>query len=280
MPPTPEQALHRLYRQAAKRLRLQIRQALRSDAIGTAAYRQRQLDAINLELRALDQRTRRLAPAAAVQSYIRGMQLAQKTLARVAPEATAGTTLAFAGTHPGAAAVVAANLTTRLSDAVLLVGRRTDDAFRRVGLEEVGQGVVAGATRREVSAAIHRRLIDEAVTDATTGFVDARGARWDLGTYTEMVARTTMREAMTAGTLGRLQEVGHDLVTISSHGTTCDICGPYEGQTYSVSGDDQDYEQLPDGGPPWHPNCMHVITAGTGDLQADLAALEASYSGG
>lgn len=279
MPITPEQALARLYAQAAKRLRVQIKQALASEAIGTAAYRTRQLEAINLQLRALDQRARRLAPAAAITSYMRGAQLADRTLAAIAPDKVAGAGFTFSGTHPGAADVIARNLTSRLSEAAIVVGRRTEDAFRRVGLEATGQGVVAGATRKEVSADLKRRLLEENVTDAMTGFVDARGARWDLGTYTEMVGRTTLREAMTAGTLGRLQDVGHDLVTISSHGTTCDICGPLEGQTYSISGDDPNYDQLPDGGPPFHPNCLHVITAGTGDLQADLDALEQALAG-
>lgn len=279
MPVTPEQALLRLYAQAAKRLRAQIRQALANDAIGTAAYRHRQLDAINAQLRALDQKTRRLAPSAVVDQYMRGADLAGRTLAHVAP-GTQVAAFTFSGTHPGVADVIARNLTSRLSDATDVVGRRTEDAFRRIGLEETGQGVVAGASRREVSAAMHRRLLEEAATDAATGFVDARGARWDLGTYTRMAARTTMREAMTAGTRTRLLEVGHDLVTVSVHGTTCDICAPFEGQTYSLTGDSDEYDELPDGGPPWHPNCEHVIGAGTGDLQADLDALEAALAGG
>lgn len=262
---TPETALLRLYVQAAKTLRVQIRHALESGQLGTAAYRAQQLQAVETIVRNLGRRSRPLRIPIVFDSYVRGAHIVQIA------EGQAVAAFQFAGVHTQAARVVAANLATKLDAAEQLIGRRTDDAFRRVALEIVGErGVIAGQTRREVSAALQRQLIEEGVTDAVTGFVDRGGRRWQLDTYAEMVARTTTREAMTAGTANRMGELGLDLVTISDHSTDCEICKPFEGNTYSLTGATPGYDVLPDGGPPWHPHCWHVMTP----AGANLAALE------
>jgi hypothetical protein len=267
---TPEQALIRIYQQAAKTLRRQLAASLANGNVGTAAYQAKQLHAVELVLRALGQRTRGLAIAATAEPYIRA--------ATAVDLATAGTFAAgfeFAGAHQRAAAVLAQNLATRLDDAVQLVGRRTDDAFRRVGLEAVSQGVAAGQTRRQVSSAIEDRLVREAVTDSLTGFVDRRGARWQLDTYAEMVARTTTREAMSVGTANRMRETGQQLVTISDHSTETEICKEWEGGTFALPGTVvEGYDTIPDL-PPFHPRCMHVATPAAGNVERFLAALEA-----
>ena len=67
---------------------------------------------------------------------------------------------------------------------------------------------------------------------------------------------------------------GHDLYRISSHGTTCALCAPYEGRVYSKSGTNSDFPPLAAAfgkvdvnGPDtlantWlniHPGCLHSI---------------------
>jgi hypothetical protein len=192
---------------------------------------------------------------------VRGGQLVDVGLGRGAAS------FQFTGPHPLAAQALAENMVTRFESARVLVGRRANDAFRRVGLEVVGEGVAGGQTRREVSKELRQRLVREGVTDATTGFVDRRGARWQLDTYTEMVARTTTREAMSAGTQNRMAELGEDLVTISSHAGACEICLPFDGNTYSISGRTPGYDVLPEW-PPFHPNCLHVATPAAANLDA------------
>lgn len=256
-----EQALIRLYVQTAKRLRAQIAEALASDNIGTAAYLTAQLRAIHTELRQLARRSRPLSLSATFEGYVRGAAVVDLGLGRTGVAA-----FEFTGTHPQAAQVIADNLASRLEDARQLVGRRTDDAFRRVALEVVGEGVVGGQTRREVSDQLKRRLVREGVTDSLTGFVDRRGARWQLDTYTQMVARTTTREAMSAGTRNRMIEIGEDLVTISDHSTETEICKAYEGRTFSLTGATPGYDVI-DTLPPFHPNCWHVATPAAANLE-------------
>ena len=60
------------------------------------------------------------------------------------------------------------------------------------------------------------------------------------------------------GTKNRLLEHGHDLVSISEHLQSCDICKPYQGRTFSLTGRD-DVHPLIDKLPPFHPNCRHVL---------------------
>lgn len=109
-----------------------------------------------------------------------------------------------------------------------------------------------------------------------TAFVDKAGREWSLHAYADMVLRTAARQADTMAVLTKDPE--HDLYKISSHGTTCPLCAPYEGRVYSKSGTDPIYPPLASAfgkidpmGPnelrnTWlniHPNCLHVIVPWT-----------------
>jgi hypothetical protein len=268
---TPEQALIQAYRRAAARIRAQIHADLRADRLGSAVWRSRQLEAVQRELRQLGIRTQRFPLEAVVHDYVRGARFAE--IAAELQGAQGAASIAFAGTHREAAVTIAQNLALRLGDARDLVGRNAADVYRRAALEAIGEGTAAGGTRREISATLAREL----ERDGVTGFVDRRGARWGLDTYSEMATRTTTREAMSAGTRNRMLETGQDLVTISSHGTTTEICIPYEGETFSISGKTEGYDVL-DTWPPFHPNCLHVATPGGADLQDTLDQLEQEFS--
>jgi hypothetical protein len=90
-------------------------------------------------------------------------------------------------------------------------------------------------------------------------FRDSRGRRWSLSAYAEMAATTSRREAQTMGTLNRLAENGIDLVRVSAHSGSCEICKPYQGKVYSISGTHPRYPALREA-PPYHPHCSHVLT--------------------
>jgi hypothetical protein len=77
------------------------------------------------------------------------------------------------------------------------------------------------------------------------------------------VARTTTREATNTGTIDAVQEVGGDLVQMTSHASACPICQPLEGRVYSISGKSKKYPKLDiafsNGHADIHPNCIHSI---------------------
>lgn len=265
---TPEQQLIAMYRRTAKRLRVQIAADLRSDRIGTAVYRTRQLQAIRVELAALAIKTRASPVELVMRAYDRGAAIVDVISGQITQRDALTARYAFTGTHTRAPRIIATNLALRLDDVRVVVGRAAEDVYRRAALEAVGEGIIAGDTRRDVSRAIAQRLTREGVT----GFVARNGARWQLDTYVEMVARTTTREAVTAGTRERMTQTGQDLVTISDHATETELCKEFEGKTYSLTGDTPGYDVLPDQ-PPFHPRCLHVMTPAAENLDAVLRSL-------
>lgn len=153
-----------------------------------------------------------------------------------------------------------------------LIGRIEPDVYRRVGLEQV-------ALRQATGQGVYKQLpqfVEVLRREGVTAFVDKAGRRWSLHTYCSMVSRTTSRQAEVLSVLTADPE--QDLYRISSHGTTCALCAPYEGRVYSKSGTSPDYPPLSDAfgkqdpnGPDtltntWlniHPGCRHSLQSFT-----------------
>lgn len=271
---------------------------VRGDA--TQAYRDRQLRAVRALLAEL-QGVHERAPGIVADAY-RSTLLAIDELVTEAGNARPR----FGGVHQGAVEVLAGNLErslravaeqTRQSVETVFaraaalegalpaegigrtgfIGRRVDDPWRRLALRELAAGQATLETRRQVTARLARRLIDEGVTDALTGFVDRAGKRWALDTYAEMAVRTTTREATSRATVNRLVEHGLGAITISSHPHREDVCTPYDGKTFAIPGTDEATRgRFPviDNLPPFHGRCRHVTTpAGVDfdDFERELA---------
>lgn len=165
---------------------------------------------------------------------------------------------AFAQVHQQAVAAAADEMLRVTDFAFAQIGRRVGDVFRRVGVEEVAEGIAEGKARTEVSEAIKQRLIAE----GKPFFTDRLGRTWDLDRYSEMVARTTAREAATRGTINRLLEHNIELAQVSAHNAS-DFCIYFENVIVSIGPEpDPVYPPISaiDGGPPFHPNCAHVLT--------------------
>lgn len=149
-----------------------------------------------------------------------------------------------------------------------LIGRIEPDVYRRIGLEQVALQQATGRGTYKMLPGFVEQLRREGIT----AFVDKAGRNWSLHTYCAMVSRTTSRQAEVLAVLTADPE--QDLYRISSHGTTCAICAPFEGRVYSKSGTNPDYPPLAaafgkqdPAGPDtlantWlnlHPNCLHSI---------------------
>jgi len=85
------------------------------------------------------------------------------------------------------------------------------------------------------------------------------GRRVDLPTYSEMLARTQLVRTANEGVINRMTETGNDIVEWSAFEDEreCPICGKLDGQIFSISGDSENYKQLPD--IPAHPNCRCAL---------------------
>ena len=153
-----------------------------------------------------------------------------------------------------------------------LIGRVEPDVYRRIGLEQVA---AMQATGRGVNKSVSA-FVDQLRREGVRAFTDKAGRNWSLHTYCTMATRTTSRQAEVLAVLTADEE--HDLYKISSHGTTCAICAPFEGRVYSKSGKDPDFPPLsdafgkidPNGANDLtntylniHPGCLHVLTPWT-----------------
>ena len=166
-----------------------------------------------------------------------------------------------------------------------LIGRIEPDVYRRIGLEQVALQQAAGRGTYKMLPGFVEQLRQEGIT----AFVDKAGRNWSLHTYCSMVSRTTSRQAEVLAVLTADPE--QDLYRISSHGTTCGLCAPFEGRVYSKSGTNPDYPPLAaafgkqdPAGPDtlantWlniHPSCLHSILPWTpaGRSEEELAEIK------
>lgn len=260
-------ALVALYDEAARRIRVELlRVALR----GQRKQRQQlstqlvRIDRILTELRA---HSHALAPMVIRDVYRGALRWLDSQLGVREQE------VSLTGIHRNAVAIIAQELDGRLENAVRTVGRRADDLFRRVGLEESGISLIRNLTPQQSTKAIQQRLVHEGVT----AFVDRAGRRWKLDVYASMVAATTTREAQTVATVNRMYEQGHDLISISHHRHEPDICDLIDGKTFSLSGNDPRYPKAPFL-PPAHPRCRHVVLPAKQTLEDARSRLEQASS--
>ena len=164
----------------------------------------------------------------------------------------------FSQVHREAVSAITESMLDVMSAAAQQIGRRVEGVFRREGMLSVAQGIVGGRARVDVSREIERRLTAAGSPD----FIDKLGRHWPLDRYSEMVARTTTREAMTQGTISRLREHGIQLAQVSAH-HAADFCIYYENAIVCIG--DEPHPVYPPisaigGGPPFHPRCVHVLT--------------------
>lgn len=135
--------------------------------------------------------------------------------------------------------------------------RQVDDAYRSIIAETTTGFLVGVESKKEVAQKTLNKFADMGIT----GFIDKVGRRWDLGSYTSMAIRATASRAALQGHIDRQQELGEDLMIVSSFGNTCPLCAPWEGRVISISGQHPKYPSLSlaqDQGL-FHPNCKHTL---------------------
>ncbi len=136
------------------------------------------------------------------------------------------------------------------------------------------QAVAQESSRKDLAGQIRSEL-GSRISD--NNLIEINGKQWNARAYSDMVARTTIRDAQTAATLDLCREYDNDLVEVSSHDTKCEECAPYEGQIYSISGKNPNYPPLVEA-PPFHPNCEHSLLPTT-DVEQDLIKLGPGKAG-
>ena len=162
---------------------------------------------------------------------------------------------AFAVMHKQAIEVLAYNMRDNVDLALAQVGRQISDEFRDIAMKETLRRQFTGDTVR----ASTKSMVEELKGKGLTHFTDKAGRQWSLDNYCTMVARTTTREATVQGTLLRAQRMGYELIHMSEHHPTCELCAPLQGRVYTTNEEDRRYPMWFDDYCPVHPNCLHDI---------------------
>lgn len=150
-------------------------------------------------------------------------------------------------------------LTKQISDSLLQLqefgGGALTDEEQEVILNTIARSVASAKSRGSVAKQI-REMIQGYLGDGQ--LIEINGRYYKLNKYANLVARTEMRKSQSEAVKNSCNQYKNDLVEVSDHGTTTEICEEYEGNTYSISGSDSDYPLLP-ADPPFHPNCKHFL---------------------
>ncbi|WP_116200723.1 phage minor capsid protein [Amycolatopsis circi] len=140
----------------------------------------------------------------------------------------------LAGVVPGmqAAAILAADLTSRLEALPLRVLRWQQDAYQTAVAAAAPDQLLGTGTIHSAQRAAWDRLAAQGVT----GFVDRAGRDWNLASYVEMAVRTATGRAWNDGHLARMASAGVELVTITRSAHACRLCTRWEGRVLALSG--------------------------------------------
>ncbi|WP_073846175.1 phage minor capsid protein [Amycolatopsis sp. CB00013] len=140
----------------------------------------------------------------------------------------------LAGVVPGmqAAAILAADLTSRLEALPLRVLRWQQDAYQTAVAAAAPDQLLGTGTTHSAQRATWDRLAAQGVT----GFVDRAGRDWNLASYVEMAVRTATGRAWNDGHLARMASAGVELVTITRSRHACRLCTRWEGRVLALSG--------------------------------------------
>ncbi len=119
-----------------------------------------------------------------------------------------------------------------------------------------------------------QQIVEQIYGANGTGKMTIKGRNLDPTKYAEMIARTSTREATNTASKLETQAVGSDLMQMSFHSPTCEICGPLQGRVYSISGSSNIYPPLEaawgtNGYAVVHPNCRHVFSPYIEDMQTE-----------
>lgn len=272
-PELAERQLIEIYRRAPIRI---LETILAKKAEGSAAEFERELlaDVIGI-IAELDQVSKEWARQVVPKLYTLSLEETAAALRRAGvisgPVERSPLAGSFARVHREAIRAVAANFVDEMDDAHRFVARRVRDAWRQAQLEALVERFTTGQTLRQAQKNL-ARIIGEQGLGA---FRDSAGRTWRLESYVEMAARTTSTEATNLGLTNQLQSMNRDLVQMTTHVDTCEVCAALQGRVYSISGNDPRYPPLSRAVGDYHtvhPNCRHRFVPYVEELADDPAA--------
>jgi len=99
---------------------------------------------------------------------------------------------------------------------------------------------------------LQQKILSSYAEMGITGFIATNGAKWNIETYSAMYTRHVNNTLLR---MEVLESTKSGKVKISTHGTICNLCKPYEGQILTI----EEVEEAEILGL-FHPNCLHFCT--------------------
>jgi hypothetical protein len=157
-----------------------------------------------------------------------------------------------------------------------LMGQRVINSYHaspplREGIQEaITYAQVRGGGMKAAADEIFKRFNDATdwqgkdIANAVAGkFVQIGGRNYDLARYSELVAQSRFSELYNRGQVNEYVEDEYLLVQVDDHNTTAEVCMPFEGTIWSITGKQigsyRPLSQCLNGGPPFHPRCSHYL---------------------
>ena len=163
------------------------------------------------------------------------------------------------GVHEKAMKVYSSMIGERLADVVTTAGRTVTDIEHQLELDSILTGTVSGY--ETINSKI-REMEKTGEAQGLVAFVDRSGREWNMGTYVEMLARTSVMKIHNEAVKSEFVAHGEDLVIISYHLPTCEMCKPWNGKIVSLTGATKDYPTMTEAEADglFHPNCRHAFS--------------------
>jgi len=158
--------------------------------------------------------------------------------------------------------ILADNTYRSLNSITTVIGRRSEDLIREIGLKQT-QGIVFGSKSwQEAAALMTKELESKGFFHIDYKLKNGKIRQVPARVYSEMVARTTAMEAANSAVIQRMQERGFDLVDVAGKSSYPNSpCIPYQGTTLSISGQTSGFISLSEAKANglFHPNCIHSL---------------------
>lgn len=166
--------------------------------------------------------------------------------------------------HQTALGVLEANAREQIDQTIRPIFRSQQGMIRNIQSTALRSEFRTAEKATRVTLA--QRLMDDFANQGITGVTYSNGARHSIDNYSRMVARSSVNKSANQASLNRSAERGYDLVRINQYAGASDLCSPWQGRVYSLSGDSDKYpffqEAIFDGETGlFHPNCGHSQSA-------------------
>jgi len=158
----------------------------------------------------------------------------------------------FEDMHNPAMRLIAQEMTDGFDGMYQAILREERDDYRRIQGHFTQVAMATGQTGDELTG----RLVNEFIGRTQGGRLILPGGtrNWRIEDYADMLSRTVSAKATREASLNRITECGHDLALVIGGRIelTCDTCLWADGRVFSISGETEKPEQMPDetwGGP-------------------------------